>query len=75
MMARISSAKLSPAISHICQISAKPIAALIIASTKPAAVFLGMWIAMKPAVGRTKPCCFMSCQASSARTRGVKAKL
>ncbi len=32
----------------MCQISAKPQTALSTAMTKPAAVFFGMWIGLKP---------------------------
>ena len=35
----------------MCQISAKPQTALSTASTKPAPVFFGMWIGMKPSSG------------------------
>ena len=59
----------------MCHTSAKPQAVASIASTKPAAVSLGMWIGLKPAVGRCAPRRFMSDQASLSCTTGVKAKL
>ncbi|MNY74770.1 hypothetical protein D3C86_2138760 [compost metagenome] len=42
----------TPATSHMCQIMAKPNSVATMAMTKPAPVFLGMWMDLNPATGR-----------------------
>ena len=51
MTAASTAARLTMAAGHMCQIIAKPKAALSAAMTKPAPVFFGMWIAIKPVCG------------------------
>jgi hypothetical protein len=52
MVARMSAAKAAIASGHMCQIRANAQIVLSTASTKPAPVFFGMWIGMKPPSGR-----------------------
>ncbi|MNK82265.1 hypothetical protein D3C87_1020310 [compost metagenome] len=52
MMVTIMITKPMLATSHICQIRPKPTSADSAAITKPAQVFFGMWIFVKPDVGR-----------------------
>ena len=70
-----SAAKLTPASNHMCHTRAKPSTVLIPARMMPAAVFFGIWMALKPCSGRRYLCCFICHQASRSCTRGVKAKL
>mmetsp|Transcript_21396 Transcript_21396/g.82958 ORF Transcript_21396/g.82958 Transcript_21396/m.82958 type:complete len:308 (-) Transcript_21396:6616-7539(-) len=75
MLASTAAANDSTTSGHMCHTSAKPSSVASIAMTKPAAVFFGMWIGLKPWRGRWWPRCFMSCQASRSCTTGVNAKL